>query len=210
MNKTEKTQLFITGLLIVLIAWAHPTTGQYSKSPAHQDTTTYINLFQYGSSLTTVETNFKNFRDNLPLTLINANAIQIDTIVFEGKIKNAQHAKKLLQHNIRHGAPAWGLISAIEASIEDCSFKLETSTRINGEEENITVIIDEILPHIRADDLIYKFTLYDTDALKETDSLKFDYYIFVNSRTNQVITKGNMLAFEIPLEFLKMRRINIE
>lgn len=210
MTTNTNQLLFITGLLIFLIAWALPTTGQYTKRPAHQDTTTYINLFQYGSPLTAAEINFNNFQDNLPLSLINADAIKIDTIVFEGKIKNAQHAKEILQHNIQHGAPAWGLISVIDASIEDCSFKLETSTRINGEKENIPLIIDEILPHIRVDDLIYRFTLIDTDALKETDSLKFDYYIFVNSRTNQVIKKGNMLAFEIPLEFLKMRRINIE
>src|SRR5690606_23077666 len=88
--------------------------------------------------------------------------------------------------------------SSNELEEQDNYFRLTTQTRIDTARENIPEIINTLIDHyIHIGDTVYPIKLVSPELQT------FEYYVFVNSKTKQVITKGNMLAFEIPVDFVK-------
>lgn len=165
------------------------------------------NLFKYGNPVTEEQTNFDNFITNFPLCVMNAHEIDILEITYVGKIKNNQQARELIRHNIHHDAPAWG-ISVADIGTKDGGWKksvvrLRTNARIDTAKINIPEIIDTLADYfVHTGDAVYAIKIVSPELQT------FDYYVFINSKTKQVTTKGNMLAFDIPVGYIREKTKN--
>lgn len=153
------------------------------------------NLFEYGKPLTSGEVNLKNFFDNFPKFVKNANEIELLSYKHIGNIKNQKQAQRFVKKNIYSNAPAWNVsivsggyetggkntnppVIIFDTSAPICSNKLELK-------EFIKTISKE---YIQTGDEVY--------VIKFVFRLKtYEYYIFVNSKTKQAVTKGNIFGF---------------
>ncbi|QEC53525.1 hypothetical protein EDD80_103293 [Anseongella ginsenosidimutans] len=165
------------------------------------------NLFKYGNPVTDEQVNFDNFATNFPLCVQNADEIDLLEIDYIGKVESTRQAMKLLRHNIYHNAPAWGISSSYggtkERDRKSNFFRLSTKSRIDTTQINANEIIDTLANHyIHTGDAVYAIKIVSPEHQT------FDYYVFVNSKTKQVVTKGNMLAFDVPLDFIRKKTKN--
>lgn len=147
----------------------------------------YTNLFEYGEPLTSSEVNFKNLFNNFPKLVKNANELDLLSYKCVGVIKNRRQARKFLKKNLYPNAPGWDVFR-----IGDEVSPVFSKTIGENKSE-----LNEIIKTISEKYVHPGYEVYEVEYVCEMRAHK--NYVFVNPETKQVVTKGNIFAFDIPI-----------
>jgi hypothetical protein len=153
------------------------------------------NLFEYGAPLTSGEVNLKNLFNNFPKFVKNAGEIELLSYQYTGNIKNLKSARRFVKKNMYSNAPAWNVTTVSgghetggkNANQPVIILDVPESLPFNKSERNkfINKISEE---YIRTGDEVYR--------IKYVFRLKtYEQYIFINPKTKQVVTEGNIFGF---------------
>ncbi|MDR0682435.1 MAG: hypothetical protein LBG15_11405 [Dysgonamonadaceae bacterium] len=153
------------------------------------------NLFEYGEPLTSGEANLKNLFSNFPKLVKNADEVDLLSYKYVGVVENRRQARDFVEKNIYPNAPGWSVSIAHAGTGDSASQQpvvwLETSATVGSNKSELSEIIKTISEE-------YIQTGYEVYMIKFVCLLKtYEYYVFVNPKTKQVVTKGNIFGFNL-------------
>lgn len=175
--------------------------GEYPDHPLDNElfssrdslSTVQVNLFTYGRiGIEASEINFRNLFRNFPIYVDNAKDIELMYYHYVGVIENRKQIKRYVKRNFPPYVPAWGTsgnsgwksdtgkFSTWRFTIEQDPFRIEDKDFIHKVEQKIQ-LGDEVWEVV--------FKLWDTT---------YHYYVFVVSKTYEVVRYGNMFGRTIP------------
>jgi hypothetical protein len=171
-----------------LCAQQHNTANLRSKE---------TNLFEYGAPLTSGEVNLTNLFSNFPKLVKNAGEVDLLSYKYVGVIENRKQAGDFVKKNIYPNAPGWSVSIAYAGTGDSASQQpviwLETSATVGSDTSELNEIIKTISEE-------YIQTGYEVYMIKFVCLLKtYEYYVFVNPKTKQLVTKGNIFGFSFSM-----------
>ncbi|MGV3763730.1 hypothetical protein [Parapedobacter sp.] len=188
----------LLGILIVMTT----TISLYNKALSQQveGEVDLVNLFEYKKATSSAGFDFDNFCKNFSACISNSDQIDFLGCEYKGKVKSSVHAMALIGRNIYHGAPAWGVSSAYKDDDGHSYFTLDFENKLDSSKVKIADITNTLSQHyIHGGDDVYLIRFVSPDIKT------YEYIIFCDAKTQQVRTKGNMLAFGMPLSFVERK-----
>lgn len=184
---------FLSVFLAALLINISPVVSQVVETETQS-----VNLFDYGRNLSSANFDFHNFKSNFAACISNSNEIDFLTCEYIGKIESREHAMGLVNKNIYHGAPAWGTSSMYKVGDENSFVRMDTDSSLDSALLDIENMVNTIATqYIQTGDDVYliKFVSPDLNS--------YNYYVFFDSSTHRVITKGNIFSFPLPLWYIE-------
>ena len=184
-----KTKLYF---LIYIIGVSFLLCGRSNAQTKQEET----NLFTYGVPIVSCEDNFSNFFNNFSNYVKNADMIHFLGYQYVDIVKNKRQAKRYVRMNFAPQIPKW--ISEYRSTIygkkEENWVFLQKDPMANS--YNIKDIVNTIFNEfIHNGDKIY--------ALKFVyEGKTYKYFIFCDSKTQRVVTYGNIFGLKLPQNFL--------
>lgn len=150
------------------------------------------NLFEYGEPLTSSEVNFKNLFTNFPKLVKNADAVDLLSYKFVGIIKTRKQARDFVQKNIYPNAPGWDVTISYEESGDNFP-KTQIWLDFSATAGSNQAELDEAIKTICEKYVQIGCEVYEVEFVCQLKAYK--YYVFVDTQTKQVVTKGNIFGF---------------
>jgi hypothetical protein len=154
----------------------------------------FTNLFEYGAPLISSEINFKNLFHNFPRFVKNATEVDLLFYKYVDVVKSRKQVRNFVKKNI-YNVPSWGTSMTVyeNAGRQQTDIRLDISATVGSDRSELNEIIKTISEE-------YVQIGYEIYMIKFVYRLKtYEYYVFVNSETKQVVTKGNIFGFSFPV-----------
>lgn len=183
------------GIIIVLLFIANCNINANDvNSNDERVGTTNTNLFSYGALVGNVsEINFMNLFKNFSSYIENADEIKLMYYHYVGVFKNTREIKCYVKKNFPPYVPSWGNEMNFGGNTKDGEFSsirftIEKDPFSKPDKEIINNLVNKYL-HVGDEIWEVVFKLWDKE---------YHYYVFVDSKTHNVINYCNLFGVSIP------------
>lgn len=166
-----------------------------------QNNTSITNLFEYGQTINSQDDNFRNLFNNFP-RLVTSSDVKLLSYKKRKAMENCRGVKSFLRKNKKLTKFSPHILFGIDStSLEKSQIRLSFINPYNEEAEqedqnDYLRVINEICSHTPLDVYLIKFS---------ASNKIYNYFVFVDPKSNKVQLTGNFFGFKIPTYYVNFK-----